>query len=372
MGYIPSSFALSLYRKYSTPPYKRRGIFSSRPGIFFRRLWFRLFHWEFWPSHIFYFPVYLWSLFQVLRYRSFFLFTSVNPSILYSGMLGGSKKDIYDILPREAIPKTVFLSAPLDAKKVRGLMQAHEITYPIILKPDDGLRGWRVAKLMDDEALEKYINEDRTYDVLLQEYVDYPLELGVFYYKIPGDSHGLVSSVCFKIPLGVLGDGIHNVRTLMEGNDRTCYYLPVVEKNTPNILSHVPAAGEIFPITRVFNHARGAIFLDGREVITPAFTAFFDRLVSRIPGFYYGRFDILCRSPQDIALDKHVKVIELNGASSELGHIYHPKTSLLQAYKDVFSHMFVMLKIALLNKEYQKKYKLSRFFKDLWDTVLRV
>ena len=38
-------------------------------------------------------------------------------------------------------------------------------------------------------------------------------------------------------------------------------------------------------------------------------------------------------------MGRHIQIIELNGVSSEVAHIYHPYGSLIQAYKDIFTHI---------------------------------
>ena len=71
-------------------------------------------------------------------------------------------------------------------------------------------------------------------------------------------------------------------------------------------------------------------------------------------------------------MGRHIQIIELNGVSSEVAHIYHPYGSLIQAYKDIFTHIRIVYKIALAN---QHKVRLNAvqkyiFFKELWQLIV--
>ena len=54
----------------------------------------------------------------------------------------------------------------------------------------------------------------------------------------------------------------------------------------------VPAQGEEVRLVDVGTHSRGAIFLDGRRLWTPALEAAIDAIAQRYAGFYFGRFDV--------------------------------------------------------------------------------
>ena len=81
-------------------------------------------------------------------------------------------------------------------------------------------------------------------------------------------------------------------------------------------------------------HCRGAMFLDGRAVLTPALEERFDWIARGFEGFYFGRFDVRAADGIGAFRDGHgFKIIELNGVTSEATHIYHPGTPLLTAYR---------------------------------------
>ena len=64
----------------------------------------------------------------------------------------------------------------------------------------------------------------------------------------------------------------------------------------------------------------------------------FDKICIPINGFYYGRFDLKVKGIEDLYRGENIRIMELNGASSEPGHIYDPSLTLFKAYKDLLSH----------------------------------
>ena len=315
---------------------------------FVRRHLGRFLLWEFWPMHLFYFPVYIYFLWLSLRARSLFFFSTVNPRIWFGGLWGESKWQTYTMLPKEHMPATYLLTSPVDVKNVWQLMREKTMSYPIILKPDVGQRGRRVSKISDDKALISYLTTNRE-NLILQSYVDYPLEVGVFYYRLPGHKCGTISSLVIKKPVTIRGDGCETVKQLMQRSCRANYYIPYIEKVNPLLLRLVPAEEEVVVVSSIGNHARGSIFIDGRKYITSEMKEFFDSMCKRIPDFYYGRFDIRCRSLTDLAKGQHFSILELNGVGAEVSHIYDPRNGLLQAYRDVFKHFLIFYHIARMN-----------------------
>jgi hypothetical protein len=100
----------------------------------------------------------------------------------------------------------------------------------------------------------------------------------------------------------------------------------------------VPAAGETIALAELGTHCRGALFLDGDWVRSPALEERFDAIARSFAGFYFGRFDLRLESASDGAIDAFraghgFKIIELNGVTSEATHIYQPGTPLMTAYR---------------------------------------
>ena len=313
-----------------------------------RRYFMYIFYWEFWSMYVFHFPTALYYLWLSLRSRSFFFFSAANPNMWLGGMKGESKREIYLTLPQEDIPFTHFFTSQVGVDEVKEVMKQEGLSYPIVLKPDVGERGKRVSKIDKDTQLINYLASNRE-DFILQSYVDYPIELGVFYYRLPTDTVGKVSALAIKKPLFVKGDGSSTVAQLMLRNHRTNCFIQYVEETNPHLLDKTPKHNESVLVTSKGNHCQGAICLNGNKYITPELSAFIDQLSKRISGFYYGRFDIRCQSIAGLARGEHFKIIELNGAGGEPSTIYDPRTRLWKAYRDVFHHLSVLYKIACIN-----------------------
>jgi hypothetical protein len=112
----------------------------------------------------------------------------------------------------------------------------------------------------------------------------------------------------------------------------------------------VPAEGEHIQLVEIGTHCRGAIFLDGSETITPALEQVIDRIAQVFPGFFFGRFDIRVPSVEDFSHGLNLKIVELNGVTSEATHIYDPKLGLWEAYRVLFRQWRIAFEIGDLNR----------------------
>jgi hypothetical protein len=97
-------------------------------------------------------------------------------------------------------------------------------------------------------------------------------------------------------------------------------------------LAEVPAAGETVPLVEIGTHSRGALFLDGAALATPALEAAVERLSRGHPGFHLGRYDV--RADSLDALRAGVfRVLELNGLTAEPTSMYDPRHGVLHAWR---------------------------------------
>ena len=311
--------------------------------------WIKITNFEFWPFDFFYFPVKFYYLWLAWKSRSLFFFTASNPNIEFGGMLGERKSEVFKLIPARYIPKTLLFSLEATLKEIRNSLKDQRIEFPFIAKPDIGERGWMVQKIHDDDELDQYFNQIKV-PFLIQEYVDYPVELGVFYIKIPGQK-GRVTSVVRKGLLHVLGDGKHSVQQLLERIPRARLQVNFSDTHLQEKLTHIPKRNESFLVEEIGNHCRGTIFFNDSNQIDEELTATFQKISDEILEFYFGRFDIRCQSMGDLKQGKNFKILELNGAGSEPGHIYQPGYPLLQAYKDVLWHLKQLYIVSKANNE---------------------
>ena len=103
-------------------------------------------------------------------------------------------------------------------------------------------------------------------------------------------------------------------------------------------------------LVEIGTHCRGAIFLDGGYAITPVLEGTIDQIAQTFNGFFFGRFDIRVPSVEDFMAGKNMKIVELNGVTSEATHIYDPKLSLSEAYRVLFRQWRIAFEIGHLNR----------------------
>jgi len=308
----------------------------------------RLRHWEYWPFFIVYAPIFFYWAWLSLKARSFFFFSTANPTITHAGFLLESKKQIYDLLPGGSYPKTVYCQKGQRIAELSRQLAGQGFTYPLMAKPDIGQRGMGVELLKNECALLLYAARSKV-DFLLQEYIDYPLEIGVFYYRMPGEEKGVVTGIVGKEMLAVTGDGHSTIEDLLLQHERYVLQLPALRRTAKGLLQTTPARGETVELAPYGNHSRGARFLDESHRITPRLETVIDELCRRIPGFYFGRLDIRCRSWEQLEGGEAFSVIELNGAGSEPTHIYDPRHSLFFAWREIKRHLDILYKVSRAN-----------------------
>ena len=191
-------------------------------------------------------------------------------------------------------------------------------------------------------------------DFLLQEYIPYENEVGIFYYRYPNEKNGHISGIVYKEFLTVEGDGHSSIKELLKNEKRFILQLATLQKTNKDELKIVLGAGEKYLLVPYGNHARGAKFLDASDKIDQALTQSMDEVSKKIDGFYFGRLDIKYNSWEDLRHGKNFSIIELNGAGSEPTHIYDPKHSIFFAWKEIIRHLNILSRISRISKSKNK------------------
>ena len=325
--------------------------FRGRRGL--ARRWKRLTRWEFWPPYVFYPPVLVYVFWLGLKHRGFTLFTASNPAIPAGGFIGESKSEILSKLhgADEWLPKHALIAEGDASARVavaRELMGDGRFRFPVVLKPDAGQRGSGVAVIRSEEQLQAYL-ERTSYPVILQEYVA-GKEFGIFYYRYPDAAAGRVFSITEKRLPVLVGDGRHTLEELVLRDDRAVCMADFYLRKNAERADVVPAAGEAVQLVELGTHCRGAIFLDGGDNVTPALERVMERMARTFDGFYFGRFDVRVPSVEDLREGRNMKIIEVNGVTSEATHIYDPKLTIWQAYRILFEQWRVAFEIGAQNR----------------------
>ena len=131
-----------------------------------------------------YFPAGIYFIYVCFKARSFFFFSAANPSIETGGMFFESKWKIFELIPKQYYPSTIYIDIADGMQLIIQKMTADEIVFPVIAKPDRGERGWCVKKINCIGELEAY-KRDVAIPFLIQAYIAHPLEFSIFYYRNP-------------------------------------------------------------------------------------------------------------------------------------------------------------------------------------------
>ena len=329
----------------------------------------KLFNFEYWSSSAFYLPLMPYFFSQSIKHRHLFFFTITNPGLEFGGLGLESKYETLLKLPKRLRPKSILVDAKMTIDDIENTLAAEGINYPIIIKPDVGFRGFLVKKIMHSSQLAAYLEQYPT-QFILQEYISLPEEVGVFYYRFPNESKGVISSITLKEFLAVEGDGISTVKELIEKNPRALLQLErLTTDKTP--LSNIPPKGTKIPLGVIGNHSKGTRFINGNHLINDSLSRLFDQISQEMGGFFYGRFDIKCKSFDDLSAGRDFVILEVNGVCSEPTHIYDADHSnYFKSLKEIKEHWTVISRISLANRQLGLPYENTKeVVKDIWKAL---
>lgn len=265
-----------------------------------------------------------------------------------------SKKEIYDLIPSEYYPKTILTQPNDDLETILQRINSENIQFPLIAKPDIGLRGTAVKKIHNAEELENYLKKAK-FDILIQDLIPYENEIGLFYVKLPNQT-GKITGIVSKEFMILTGNGKNTIRELLHQDKRYLLQLETLELEYKNLLNNVLKEGETINLVPYGNHCRGTKFVDASHEITSEMTESFNAICSQIKDFHFGRMDIMYHSYEDLAQGKNFQIVEINGAISEPTHMYDPKHSLLFGWKELTRHFHYMYLISINNHKNGAKY----------------
>jgi hypothetical protein len=313
-----------------------------------RYFFIKAFSWEYWPMWLVYFPASLYFVYLSIKARSFFFFSAANPSIETGGMFFESKWSIFQLMPEEFYPSTILVHEDDDLEIILKKMEAAQIIFPVIAKPDRGERGWCVKKITNINELTTYVKSVKV-PFLIQTYIAYPLELSVFYYRNPESEKGVLTSITLKKLLAVTGDGISTIDELVRKCDRAFLQYKRLKSGGQIDFNKILNKGDKELLVPYGNHVLGAQFMDYNHIIDDALINTFDKISKQIDGFYFGRFDLRCTSIEDLKQGNNIAILELNGSGAEPAHIYTPGFSFFKAQMVIIKHYSMMYQAAIAN-----------------------
>tara|TARA_R110001583_G_scaffold145635_2_gene297620 strand:- start:55087 stop:56145 length:1059 start_codon:yes stop_codon:yes gene_type:complete len=328
----------------------------------------KIINWEYWPSYMFYIPVVPYACYLAIKSRSFGFFSAVNPAIEGSGNGLESKYNTIQLVPEVYKPKTIFIKTSDTLSTILLKINTHPINFPLIIKPDIGFRGLLVKKVNSENELKEYVNKYNSIDLIIQEFIEFKNECGIFYYKIPGEKTGTITSITLKKYLTVIGDGNSSLKELIANDNRAKIYSELISELNKDKLNTIPLNNEEIILNIIGNHSKGTQFINGNYLITPELTTFFDNLSTTIQGWYYGRVDIKYNNFDELIKGENLKIIEINGIISEPTHIYDAsKGTYFEALKAIKDHWKIVYLIGVQNKKLNNiKYTNLKYFIKLY------
>lgn len=313
-----------------------------------KKLFKRITNWEAWPFKLLYAPIAPFWVWYMLKSRAVWFFTPSNPKITFGGMDGETKMEMYNLLPRHLYPATFKVLPAEDFNSVRSALEKSGIRYPFIVKPDIACQGILFRKIDDEAALENY-HQKVPVDYIVQAMVQYPMEVSAFYIRHPQEKKGRVTGFLHKIPLQVTGNGKDTLEALILQHPKANKRKEEMFARHSARLQTILPAGEKYMLSHAGNHNRGAHFIDLKEHIDDKLVAIFDEISLGINDFFYGRYDIMCSSVEDLKNGKNFSILEYNGCGAEPNHFYDTGYSLPGAYKEILKHWKALYQISKYN-----------------------
>ena len=308
------------------------------------KLFKRITDWEHWPFNIFYFPLFFVWAWYCLKSRSLWFFSTSNPTLTFGGFEGESKSEMYQHLPKDIYPPSFFISPTESFPDVLQKIKDHKFSYPFIVKPDVGMKGLLFRKIDRQEQLQSY-HQKIPVNYIIQELIEMPVEVSIFYYRFPNASRGHISAFIQKDLLQVKGDGQATIRQLIMSAAAVQSWTEEIGSLDDEVFSKVLVKDEVFYGSYIANRYHGARFQNLGHLINEQLLQLFDQL-SYNSQFSYGRYDIKCVSAADIKTGSSFSIMEFNGAGSIPNHIYTGGFTLLRAYQEISRHWKILYEIS--------------------------
>lgn len=317
----------------------------------FKKTLYKITHWETWPYRVKYIPLIPAWLWYCVRAGSWWWFTPSNPSLTFGGFEGEGKREMYDQLPDGTYPKSIYIKPAINFTKVKEQIKKNNFSYPFAVKPDIGTMGF-MFRIIDNADQLKIYHDKMPSDYIIQELITYPLEVSVFYYRYPNEQNGTITGFIKKEFLEVRGDGKSTLWELIKNYDRVQFRIEEMKAKHEQKLNDVIPAGEIYILSHALNLSRGSKLISLEHEKDERLLKVFDDLSHYTKQFYYGRYDIKCKSVEDLKEGKNYSILEYNGSGAEPHHAYGNGNTLWQAQKIFLHHWKILYQISKYNHKH--------------------
>lgn len=309
--------------------------------------------WEFWPPAVFYLPAVGYYVCLTLRFRSPTLFTICNPGFSTKDLVQESRsrnlKKASGSAPFIARHRLIGGGEPAAAKigLAADFMQQHGLDYPVVLTPDDG-RAESAVILRSARQLERQLSEADS-DQMIREHID-GLHFRILYCRHPGAASGRIFSISEKRPVKLTGDGHSTLERLILQDDRALMAAAAHLRRQGDKLFTVLAKGEAIDLSEAGNHRSGMWRRDGGTIRTAQLDAAIDRISKQVEGFYFGLYDIVAPSVDDIRSGRKFTIVSLGGVRLAAGRFARSDASLRRAYADLMRRWRLAFEIGDANR----------------------
>jgi hypothetical protein len=340
-----------------------------------RKLLKKITNWEAWPFALIYAPVALWWGWYMLRSGAVWFFTPSNPKLTFGGMEGEPKREMYDLLPKHLYPTTINILPTQSTAELIAAINEAGIVYPFVVKPEVGGQGILFRKIDSEKELLHY-HSLMEFEYIVQSMILYKMEVSVFHIRHPKEQKGIVTGFLHKIPLQVIGDGKSSLQELILAHPKAHKFAKDMFVKHADNLKNIIVADEKYLLSYAANHNRGALFIDLKNEIDEKLVSVFDALSIEINDFFYGRYDIMCNSIEDLKAGKNYSILEYNGCGAEPNHFYDTGYTLRAAHKEILKHWKYMYEISKYNASqgikpwgFWKGYKFRRYTRNLFTAM---
>ncbi len=280
----------------------------------------------------------------------------------FSGFEGETKEEMFQYLPSQFSPGTLFIKHAEAFDCILKKMQRAHLQFPVAVKPDIGTKGLLFRKIENKEQLKNY-HELLPFSYVIQELITLPLEMSIFYVRYPNSKKGIITGLISKEYLCVTGDGKSTLKKLIEQHPKAFMIAAEQKHKHATQLNNVIEANDIYYLNELGNHNRGAKFINLQHEIDEQLLSTINKINLFSKQYYYGRYDIKTTSLEDLKACKNVSILEFNGVGSEPNHIYDIGLSYKQAIKIIAQHWKYMYEIGRIN--YSRGIPYTPFFKGM-------
>ena len=168
------------------------------------------------------------------------------------------------------------------------------------------------------------------------------------------NSKGVISGMLLKQQPEVTGDGLSTLSELIAHHSILRLNYDTISARHRGRMEVILPVGEKFVLSHASNRSQGARLQNLDHEIDVDLCNIFNEISLHTGKFYYGRYDIKCKSLEDLREGKNYSILEYNGAGAGIQHVYGNNYSLFRACKMIVQHWEKLYRISAYNNRIKK------------------